>query len=87
VGRRGPHDAVRGALPIPLLTVLGHPDDHPARVVLDVCPHVQIGFLPEITAKDSISTIFPFVIVKPNTTRGRPPGAHTAPAARPSRRQ
>src|SRR3990170_1577312 len=26
----------------------------------------------------SISMIFPRVIVKPNTTRGRPPGAHTA---------
>ena len=26
-------------------------------------------------------TIFPCVIVKPNTTRGRPPGGHTAPAA------
>src|SRR2546427_482911 len=29
----------------------------------------------------SMATIFPRVIVKPNTTRGRPPGAHTSPTA------
>jgi hypothetical protein len=32
-----------------------------------------------VGASMSISTIFPRVIVKPNTTRGRPPGAHRAP--------
>lgn len=33
------------------------------------------------SASRSIATIFPCMIVKLNTTRGRPPGAHTAPAA------
>jgi hypothetical protein len=28
-----------------------------------------------------MATIRPSAMVKPNTTRGRPPGAHTAPAA------